>query len=219
MKNRKHNRKCIVCSTQIDDRSKSGLCKKCCQGGKLNGFYGKRHSQETKLKMRKKAKERDKATYYKIPATKEIISKRESIKKINWNKLSIEEKHKILDKFIKAGKKRKGTRIEVIIKEILNGIGMVENVDYQTNIYINGFNVDFLVYKKFIIECYGDYWHRNPRYFNEPKDKERRQKDLKRKRFLENKGYKFMSFWETEIYSNLDKIKKRLEIILNLDEK
>jgi len=210
LRNRKLNRKCKKCNIGIDDRGASGLCVKCSRQGKMNNFYGKHHSLSTRIKMKESSKKRNRSSYYKIPATKEIIKKRELTKKKNWDKLSTEEKHKRLYKFIKAGKKKKGTKIEKTIEKVLDDIGMVKNIDYKTNVYIGGFNVDFLIHDEFIVECYGDYWHKNPNQYNEEKDILKRNKDIERKEFLENLGYEFISFWETDIINNLDLVESKL---------
>lgn len=206
----KLKRKCNTCGIFIDDRSKNNLCKKHNKTGKLNGFFGKKHSKETRNKMKIFAKKRDNSTYYKIPATKEIIEKREATKKERWNNFSIEEKHKKLENFIKAGRRKKGTKIEIIIQNVLNDIGMIKDVDYKTNVYIHSFNVDFLINNRFIVECYGDYWHKNPKQYNDLFSIKKREQDLKRKEFLENKGYKFINLWENDIHNNLSNIRNEL---------
>ena len=43
---------CKDCGIRITPQSKSGLCRSCCQLGKRNGFYGKRHTDETKQHIR-----------------------------------------------------------------------------------------------------------------------------------------------------------------------
>jgi len=177
-------RKCEQCFQNIDDRSKSGLCISCCKKGILNPFYHKNHSLETKRLMKNKAKLRDKDSYYKIPSTDLIIRKRELSKKMNWSKLTIEEQHKRLEKFIKSGRKKQDTKIEKIMRAVLDDIGMIRNRDYETNVYINGFNVDLIANNHFIIDCYGDYWHKNPNQYNEEKDILKRNNDLKRKEFF-----------------------------------
>ena len=208
----KLGRICNSCSKPIHDRGKSGLCFSCCHKGNLNPFYGMNHSKETKNIMKEKAQFRDKATYLGFPTTPEIIEKRKNTVKINWEKLTIEEKHKKLENFIKAGKRKEGTQIEKIIQSVLDDIGMVKDTDYETNKNINGFNVDFLVHNEFIIECYGDYWHKNPKYYNDNKAIVKRNKDINKKIFLEDKGYTFINFWEEDIHNNLEMIRHQLQL-------
>jgi very-short-patch-repair endonuclease len=211
-RNYKLGRVCNNCSKPIHDRGKSGLCFSCCHKGNLNPFYGKHHSEDTKKIMKEKAKFRDKTTYLGFPITPEIIEKRKNTMKINWERLTIEEKHKKLENFIKAGRKTRDTKIELIIKNILDDIGMLENIDYEMHKDINGFNIDFLVHNEFIIECYGDYWHKNPKYYNDDKAVIKRTKDINKKEFLEAKGYIFINFWEEDIHNSIDTIKQQLKI-------
>ena len=168
---------------------------------KTGTFLGKKHSLETRNKMKVSASTRDKSTYYKIPSTPEIIRKRERSRKESWDKLSVEEKHKRLLKFIQAGRhcRNFGTSIEKRVNEILSDFGMTENQNYQRNVSIGIYNVDFLIDNKYIVECYGDYWHQNPKYFNDPIAGKKRQADLRKRQYLESQGFKFVYFWENEI--------------------
>ena len=206
----KLNRRCSNCNKIIDDRSKSGLCVKCCRLGKLNPFYNKKHTIKTRQHMIKKAKERDKSTYYKIVLTEE--QRKEHSKRMKkLHKMGVYDN--VIQNWIKAGiKNKKDTKIEKIINSVLSSYDMHENIDYQRNIQIDKYNVDFLVYQEFIIECYGDYWHKNPKYYNKTEDIEKRKNDLIRRKFLESKGYEFISFWENEIHTKLEMVKKELEI-------
>lgn len=209
-RNRSLHRKCLICIREIDNRSKSGLCVSCCRRGKLNPFYNKKHTLKTREVMKIKAKLKDKNKYYKFSNSKEMIEKREATKRTNWSKYTLEEKHKRLQNFIRAGRKKKGTRIEKIIREVLNQLGMIEGQDYITNKYIGGYNVDILVNSYFIIECYGDYWHKNPQKYKATTDRIKREKDLEREKYLIGLGYTFIYFWETDIINNLEYVKQRL---------
>ncbi len=163
------------------------------------------HSPQTRVKMSLAQKKRDKSTRFKIPATLEIIKKREAKKKKNWENLTIEEKHRKLKNFIGAGSKRKvRTSIEERVNLVLKSFGMIEGKNYLRNIQIGGFNVDFLIDDRFIIDCYGDYWHKNPKYFNDTSAEIKRQKDLERRVYLENKGYSFIYFWGEDINNNVE---------------
>ena len=93
------------------------------------------------------------------------------------------------------------------------------NLSYESQATINNYNVDFLIDEKYIIECYGDYWHCNPSryaadYYNRGKKKtaaEIWKRDEKRKRELESMGYKVLYFWEHEINNNIKDIKAALK--------
>jgi very-short-patch-repair endonuclease len=93
------------------------------------------------------------------------------------------------------------------------------NLSYESQATIDNYNVDFLIDGKYIIECYGDYWHCNPsryaaEYYNRGKKKtaaEIWKRDEKRKRDLERLGYKVLYFWEHEINNNIKDIKAALK--------
>ena len=93
------------------------------------------------------------------------------------------------------------------------------NLSYESQATINNYTVDFLIDEKYIIECYGDYWHCNPSryaadYYNRGKKKtaaEIWKRDEKRKRELESMGYKVLYFWEHEINNNIKDIKAALK--------
>jgi very-short-patch-repair endonuclease len=93
------------------------------------------------------------------------------------------------------------------------------NLSYESQIRINNYTVDFLIDGKYIIECYGDYWHCNPSrytadYYNRGKKKtaaEIWKRDEGRKRELEQLGYKVLYFWEHEINNNIKDIKAALK--------
>lgn len=200
------NRKCNKCNIDIDDRSKSGLCTSCCKLGKLNPFYNKQHTIVSKQIMKEKAKYRDKSTYHKIVLT---------VKQRKEHSLKMKELHKSgkytdsIKKWISAGiKTKKNTKIEQIINSVLIEFNLLENINYKRNYQIDKYNVDFLIYDNVIIECYGDYWHKNPKYYI---DEDRWNKDNRKKNFLKKQGYYFKSFWETDIKHNIQNIKNNLQ--------
>lgn len=106
-------------------------------------------------------------------------------------------------------------KIETKIYNILNKL----NLQFKTQATIDKYNVDFLVENKYIIECYGDFWHCNPQkypphYFNKGKRKtaeEIWQRDTCRKQKLEEMGYEFLHIWESEINSNSKSISKKIK--------
>jgi len=105
--------------------------------------------------------------------------------------------------------------IEQTVMSLLHSM----NLSYESQIKINNYTVDFLIDGKYIIECYGDYWHCNPAkytadYYNRGKKKtaaEIWKRDEGRKRELEQLGYKVLYFWEHEINNNIKDIKAALK--------
>jgi very-short-patch-repair endonuclease len=72
---------------------------------------------------------------------------------------------------------------------------------------IDSYNVDFLIDNKFIIECYGDFWHCNPNrykptYYNKGKKKTAQEiwaRDEARRQHLISLGYQFLHIWGSDI--------------------
>ena len=202
---------CTICSKILDRRNKSGYCNSHRpRSGEDNPFYKKKHSNETRKQMEVSASNRDNSTRYVIPHTKEIIDKREKSKKERWNNLSTEEQYSQIKNFIGAGSKlKKDTKIELIIKEVLDNVGFVEGVNYRRNIGIAHYNVDFIINDHCIVECYGDYWHKNPKFFGK-EGETKREKDKIKEQFLNEKGYRFIYFWEVDIHNSLADVTTKL---------
>lgn len=111
----------------------------------------------------------------------------------------------------------KKNTIERKVEQILQSM----NVPYTPQATIDKYTVDFLVNEKYIVECYGDYWHCNPHqytssYFNKGKKKtaeEIWERDTKRKEHFEKLGYKFLCLWENEINDNPKIVRSKLKKI------
>jgi very-short-patch-repair endonuclease len=95
-------------------------------------------------------------------------------------------------------------------------------VSFKIQANVDKYNVDFLVDDKYIIECYGDFWHCNPirypaDYFNRGKRKYAKdiwKRDGCRKQHFEEQGYKFLSLWETDINKHPKKVRSNIKQLL-----
>ncbi|PIN91017.1 hypothetical protein COU57_02310 [Candidatus Pacearchaeota archaeon CG10_big_fil_rev_8_21_14_0_10_32_14] len=72
----------------------------------------------------------------------------------------------------------------------------------------NKFVCDFAIPSyNIIIECDGDFWHANPKFYNSDKLSYQQKKNLKRDRFkdiyLTKKGWKILRFYEVDIKNNI----------------
>lgn len=111
--------------------------------------------------------------------------------------------------------------IEHKVEQILQSM----NVPYVQQATIDKYTVDFLINKKYIVECYGDYWHCNPHqytssYFNKGKKKtaeEIWERDANRKEHFEKMGYKFLCLWEHEIKNAPKIIRSKIKRNIKLD--
>jgi very-short-patch-repair endonuclease len=107
--------------------------------------------------------------------------------------------------------------IENKVEQILQSL----NVPYQQQAVIDKYTVDFLIDGKYIVECYGDYWHCNPHqytssYFNKGKKKTAEEiwnRDMQRKEQFEKMGYKFLCLWENEINNNPKIVRSKIKKI------
>ena len=118
----------------------------------------------------------------------------------------------------KNGKKvSKVNTIETKVATILESL----NVSFEQQVAIDRYTVDFLINKKYIVECYGDFWHCNPHqytssYFNRGKKKtaeEIWERDMKRKEQFEKMGYKFLCLWESDIRNNPKIVRSKIKKI------
>jgi len=108
--------------------------------------------------------------------------------------------------------------IEYLVGSILNNFSInweYEKIfQFKTTCYLPDFYVRS---KNLIIECYGDYWHANPKYLNENDftHKNRSVKDVwaydsRKKEIFENNEFSYLFFWENDILNNIDGIKKTI---------
>lgn len=218
-RNTKLNRKCSKCRKQIDDRSKSGLCIKCCRLGNLNPFYNRKHTIKTRQHMKEKAKQRDNSTYHRIIQTAKMRKNHRNFMKERWKNVSKKDKEAMIKNWVIKGlescKKSSKTKIENIMYRTLKQLKF-KNI--ERNVQISYYNVDFLI-DNLIIECFGDYWHCNPLIFDKNKynkslklqASEKWNKDSKRLNRLKQMGYSCLYFWEHDIKNNIRDIKKILK--------
>lgn len=112
-------------------------------------------------------------------------------------------KHRNSKKRLQPKPRASRTKIEAKLAGFLDDM----HIKYEQNHSIDRYNVDFLIEDKYIVECYGDFWHCNPEKY--PPDyykkvlgytaQERWDKDKVRQKNLEALGYQFLALWESEI--------------------
>lgn len=120
-----------------------------------------------------------------------------------WSNLSMEDKMLILNSM----KDNFHSKLEERICNILNNM----NIKYKKQIWINRMSYDILI-KKTILEINGDFWHCNPKKYNEnffhPYIKmtanEIWEKDEYKKINAEKYGYKVVYIWEDFITNSTD---------------
>jgi len=125
-----------------------------------------------------------------------------------WKSLSENEKNDIIGNLTKyANMARKDTKIEIIIKLVLEKLNIVFIKNYKKSRYIFDF---YLPNYNFIIECQGDYWHANPQIYNEDRYTEQQKtnvlRDKRKKDFINKNRYNSLFLWENYIYENKEKL-------------
>jgi very-short-patch-repair endonuclease len=134
-------------------------------------------------------------------------------KKNEWISKSVDDKKKVIDRLNQAMiQTRKPTKIEIKIKNLLDEY----KINFKKNHKLNGFLCDFyLCDYNLVIECDGDYWHGNPKFYKlgelsniQLKNKNR---DIRKNNMLLSNSIFFLRFWEYDIHNNFDDVK---EIIL-----
>lgn len=140
-------------------------------------------------------------------------------KKNEWVNKTDTDKQIIIDRLNKAMiQNRKPTKIEVKISDYLKSL----NIIFKQNKSINGFLVDFyLIDFNFVIECDGDYWHGNPKFYKNKILNNIQLKNINRDErkndMLNNNNIKFLRFWEHDIHKNFDTVKKTINHHLNYE--
>jgi very-short-patch-repair endonuclease len=141
------------------------------------------------------------------------IGKKSSINAKNrWNNKTEDEKKEAIKQLNNAMiQTKKPTKIEVAMKSFLD-----ENeIKNKKNYTINNFLVDFyLTDYNFVIECDGDYWHANPKFFSNktltvPQLKNI-ERDKRKNEMLLNENIPFLRFWECDINKDFKSVKNKI---------
>ena len=191
-------------------------------------FYGTKRGVEIKKEISKKTKGRkgligiENPMYGKTPWNKNRkLTENEKIKqskaaKKYWNSLSDEDLKLRKDQLSKEWviKRDKYKEIDTIPEKHVEKILIEEKIKYKKKKNIGYYNCDFVV-ENTIIEVQGDYWHGNPKLYNlENFDKiqlKNHYRDIRKKKYLTDKGYVLLYLWEFDIKNNIEKIRKLLK--------
>ena len=100
----------------------------------------------------------------------------------------------------KCCNKNKRSYIEKIMKKALEK----NNIDFEEQKQIKRYWVDFFIRPHIVIECDGEYWHKNKKEY-----------DINRQKIIEDMGYKMLRFKGNEIKKDIDEclniIKKEIK--------
>jgi G:T-mismatch repair DNA endonuclease (very short patch repair protein) len=167
--------------------------------------------------------------YGKTKYDNEIIKnssfKQSETMKTNWKNLSNEQKEIRIEKLLiilsKCRLKQKNTDIEIIIKKILENMGLILNKDFFMNHRYQKFIFDiFIPSSNLVIECQGDYWHANPKFFDITKLNKIQlsnvERDIRKEKFLKENNFNYMFFWEDDIKHNHEQIINKINSMLSI---
>lgn len=131
--------------------------------------------------------------------------------KISKSHLKLQSKYSYEERLNNTQKARESCKyvssLELRIQNILDSL----LIEYTRNKFLGNYNFDFIFKNKVILEIQGDYWHGNPNKYKEndilfggKTAKMIWNKDLKKKEFIEKRGFKIFYLWETDINNMTD---------------
>jgi very-short-patch-repair endonuclease len=205
---------CVVCDNKFDTDTRPHRKTKTCS----DACASKLRSVKTKA-WHTSMSEEEKQTHFKGIITKTAKTRKDN-KTPSWNSgktgiYSEETIEKILQATLKQMKDQvfKKTKIEIIMEEYLQTL----NVEHKYSFILQKRQFDFLLLKQnLIIECDGDYWHANPKFYPEPAEWqiERIAIDQEKNEIAKNNGYRIVRFWEDDILNNFDHVKRIIHGLL-----
>lgn len=102
---------------------------------------------------------------------------------------------------------------DMFVKEFIEPL----KIEYKRQYYIKDINQFCDIYipsKSLIIECQGTFWHCDSRFYpNGAKyqiQEARIEKDIVKKEYLENNGFKLLNIWEYDILNNKEDVKNQI---------
>lgn len=216
-KNKKIKMKCVICGKEMivkQCHSETAVtCSRKCQGKwQSENLIG------TKANNFRNAKTKKKCAYcgetYELFKRNDKLSKfcSQKCKQKHWAENVITRDSFKLSRFegnIKYRQTKKETKPERLVREWLDK----NHIRYiQEKGFFHKYYADFwIIGTKITIEVYGDYWHCNPKIYNQPMNdhqKEQIQKDNERINEFIKYGFSPIIIWERDIYDDVDRTMK-----------
>ncbi|MEK4700333.1 hypothetical protein MKX47_12115 [Solibacillus sp. FSL R7-0668] len=201
---------CEVCLTKFDEKNRNTkTCSKKCAKILRSKNTSNWHNQMN---------EEDKIKHFENIISKTAITRRKN-NTPSWNsgKTGIYSEETIA-KIRNATLKQLGleayrkTRIEVRLEKFL----IEKNIPYKYSFITNKVQFDFyLMESNILIECDGDFWHANPKFYpDETKwyhtQKRIRAKDLVKNEIAKQLSMTLLRFWEDDIMNNFEFVEKSI---------
>ncbi|UJL44829.1 DUF559 domain-containing protein [Virgibacillus sp. NKC19-16] len=202
---------CIVCNSYFEAKNRktktcSSECSKINKSQKIKQWHNQMNSDE-------------KHKHFKTIITKTATTRRQN-NTPSWNSgkkgiYSESTINKIRQATLKQMEKQvfHKTNIE---KKLENFIRM-NNIKNIYSFILEKRQFDFsLVEYNTIIECDGDYWHANPKFYPVPMEwqKKRIEIDLYKNEITKKNGYNIIRFWEDDILNNFKYVESIIDDLL-----
>ncbi len=142
---------------------------------------------------------------------------------LRWS--SQEERNKQSDKLIKRliknNHRNNKTKLELKFQELLNKMGLIENIDYKYQHQLSSAIFDFFILKlNVLIEIDGDFHHCNPDSIHKipiyPIQIKTVGNDIRKNLIAEQHNIKLLRFWELDIKNNPESVILNLKTELGL---
>ena len=221
-----NNKICITCNTQYNNRNKnSRFCSRKCYWDfrNKNPNIQIQSNQLAKCKINKICNHcsrpykvwnyrNDSTSFCSIKCHKEhrhILNKCPTCKTEFTSPKHVGKKYCSLECANKGIGKRK-SKFAIATGLELSKLNIIHNTEHPIKTQTHRYTVDFIIDNKYIIECYGDYWHCNPlKYHGEYFHKQIRKSaydiwefDKNRMNELRSIGYITIFIWESDWYKN-----------------
>jgi G:T-mismatch repair DNA endonuclease (very short patch repair protein) len=131
-----------------------------------------------------------------------------------WNGLNEIELKKRKDKLREDWiiKRDKYSEIDTLPEKITENLLLELKINYKKKINIGYYNCDYVI-NNIVVEVQGDYWHGNPKIYNNFDNIQ--QKNIKRDdrkfKYLSLNGYKILYLWEYDLKNNIEHCKYLLK--------
>lgn len=214
----------IACRNYFNSIKKKSICKKCSlklQLGSGNPFYGKKHTKETKQKISESRKGKSTGKNNPMSNPKWREKARQNLK-FKWDNGEMEHARKIMSDKLKQT--RKLGKIKSVIrskkeKEIVNEIKKL-GYKVEHSLRVDSKICDIYIPKlNLVIEYNGDYWHCNPKKYNEDyyhqikgkTAKELWEYDKYKIDLIRDNGYNLEIVWESDLKKDQTIINKLIK--------
>jgi len=204
--------------------------------GSNNPFFGKWHSEESKEKIRRHPAVRQRLFgedngFFGKTHSEETLTIIKEKNRIYQETMSVEERESISRKQRDGHRRRYEQDPESYIQGKRNGGKAAAAISgkYKMNklerffldaVTASGINIEYSVIldrkqydfgnkeKRVLIEINGDFWHGNPLIYPSLSERQKavQEKDRVKKEWAESKGFRVLSFWESEIRNQIDDV-------------